>query len=124
MELVIRGRGAESPTILVHRTGALVEAGGAGPAPPGVTLAVLSGPAGRGLALAAGLPRPGRAVLDLFDIGGRRVRRLTDRTLPAGRTVEPWDGRDDTGRALGAGVYLASLETASGRASARVILLR
>ncbi|HUK64459.1 MAG TPA: hypothetical protein VLV15_14030, partial [Dongiaceae bacterium] len=39
----------------------------------------------------------------LFDTGGRRVRSL--RCAVDGAAV--WDGRDDTGRALPSGLYLA-----------------
>jgi hypothetical protein len=38
-------------------------------------------------------------------VQGRRVARLLERVLPAGRHVITWDGRDRTGRWTAAGVY-------------------
>jgi len=63
---------------------------------------------------------PGR--LELFDLQGRRVRTLADRTFARGAHVLVWDGRDDAGRALGPGLYFARLATPAGARTARVLL--
>jgi len=55
------------------------------------------------------LPVAGRARLGVYDIGGRRVAGLLDETLAAGPREATWDGRDQTGRPVPAGVYLARL---------------
>lgn len=73
--------------------------------------------------LAFDLPRAMRASVALFDLAGRRVRTLVDGQLPAGRSAPRWDGRDDAGRALPAGVYLALLSTDEGTRTRRVALL-
>lgn len=49
--------------------------------------------------------------LAVYDVTGRRVRQLQSGVLPAGAHVRHWDGRDDTGRPVAAGVYLARLDT-------------
>ena len=46
------------------------------------------------------------APVDLFDLQGRRVASLTP-SAAAGGTVWSWDGRDESGRAVGAGVLFA-----------------
>ena len=66
------------------------------------------------------LPGPGAVRLDLFDLQGRRVRSLTDRELPKGATLIPWDGRDAGGQAVGRGLYFARLVT---RSETRVVKL-
>ncbi len=68
------------------------------------------------------LPAAGAARLDLYDLRGRRVRRLLDRSLPAGAFDVTWDGRDDRGGRLAVGVYFARLETPRGARSARLLL--
>ena len=50
--------------------------------------------------------------LDVIDARGRIVRRLLAESCPAGLTEVPWDGRDDRGRKLSAGVYLYRLRAA------------
>ncbi len=70
---------------------------------------------------------PAAAPFDLavFDLRGRRVRTLAiGRPGPAGLSAVAWDGRDDQGRAVGAGVYLARLQTRDATASTKLVLVR
>jgi agmatine/peptidylarginine deiminase len=53
-----------------------------------------------------------QVCLDIIDARGRSVRRLVDEICPAGICEIPWDGKDDRGRALPAGVYLWRLRVA------------
>jgi photosystem II stability/assembly factor-like uncharacterized protein len=58
------------------------------------------------------LPAAGPVRLAIFDVTGRRVRTLRDGPAPAGPSRVAWDGRDEAGRAVAAGVYFARLEAA------------
>lgn len=67
-------------------------------------------PSGRGagavrLTLAA--PSAGAATIALYDVAGRRVRRLHDGPLAAGSHVFAWDGRGEDGRVAAPGLYFA-----------------
>lgn len=55
------------------------------------------------------LPRPGRCLLTIHDLHGRRVRHLVAAALTAGRHEFVWDGRGDDGRVLASGRYQARL---------------
>ena len=70
------------------------------------------------------LPRRGLTTVVLFNASGRLVRRLHEGDLPAGETTVSWDGRDDAGRKVPAGVYLVKVSTPEGEASGRVVLTR
>lgn len=70
------------------------------------------------------LPREGVAVLTIYDVSGRRVRRLLHDTLPAGRNTVSWDGRDDANRALGSGIYYYELRAADEQLTRRMLLLK
>lgn len=63
---------------------------------------------------------PARAI-EVYDVSGRRLRRLALGAGVAG--VLRWDGRDDDGRRLPAGLYFARLTSGSLRAQARVVLI-
>jgi hypothetical protein len=52
------------------------------------------------------LPRRSEVRLDVFDVGGRRVRTLVSATADAGGHAARWDGRDERGAPVAAGVYL------------------
>jgi len=69
------------------------------------------------------LPDRSSVRLDLYDLRGRKVRRLFDRDLPRGSFDVMWDGRDDRGARLRDGVYFVRLETTGGRRQTRLVLL-
>jgi hypothetical protein len=81
-------------------------------------------PARGATALQLSLASEARVRVTVYDLGGRRVRTLIDEVRPAGRGTVGWDGRDDAGRALGAGLYVVRLEGAGTTASRRVMLTR
>ncbi len=60
------------------------------------------------------LPRSGRVSLRVYDVSGRLVRTLADQTMEAGYHAMDWDGRDDGGASLQAGLYFCRLESAAG----------
>jgi hypothetical protein len=70
------------------------------------------------------LARAGASVtVDIFDVRGRRVRRLTETTVAAGPQSMSWDGFDSTGRAAPTGVYLYRIMASGREASGRMLLL-
>ncbi|MFN8588491.1 MAG: FlgD immunoglobulin-like domain containing protein [Candidatus Eisenbacteria bacterium] len=61
--------------------------------------------------------------LTIFDLAGRAVRRLDAGERPAGARSVSWDGRDDSRRAVPAGVYRARFTSASRSAFASLVRL-
>lgn len=66
---------------------------------------------------------PGRVQVTIHDVAGRRVARLSDVVHAAGIHRLHWDGTDDRGRALPAGVYVVRLTSGGERSTARIELL-
>jgi hypothetical protein len=81
-------------------------------------------PSGGGSLIAFGLPATATALLEVFDVSGRRVRILVDGTLPAGRHRAVWDGRDHDGRPVGDGVYFLRLSSAGDVVTGKVARIR
>ena len=69
------------------------------------------------------LPAAGEARLELVDVTGRRVW-IRHETLAAGAHAWSWDGHDEAGRALGAGLYLVRLVTPWGTRGTRLAWVR
>lgn len=67
------------------------------------------------------IPNSGRAVLTVVDVRGRRVRTLVDANLSAGSRAVGWDGCNDRGGRVSAGVYFAELRCASGAVRRRLV---
>jgi hypothetical protein len=74
--------------------------------------------------LAFALAHPGRVELAVFSVDGRRVRTLAIGPFAAGEHRATWDGRDDQGRVLSAGIYYAHLSVGRERFTRRLTLLR
>lgn len=75
-------------------------------------------------AFAFDLPTPGDVVVDVFDVRGARVRTIGEPGLPAGSHRIAWDGRDEAGRPVPAGVYFAAVRGVGAASRQRVVLVR
>jgi hypothetical protein len=73
-------------------------------------------------AIRFGLMETQKVVLSIYDATGRSVRVLVDETRDAGHYNMTWNGRDDTGRRLSAGVYFVKLTTETFKSARKVIL--
>ncbi len=62
--------------------------------------------------------------LTVYSATGRRVRALGSGMFDAGRHEVTWDGRDDAGQDVAAGVYLVEGRSRDGSVTARTLLLR
>ncbi len=63
--------------------------------------------------------------LSVYDASGRRIRTLESGVFAAGVRTVRWDGRDDRGRPVAAGVYFARLSTRTRvEARERIVVVR
>jgi hypothetical protein len=70
------------------------------------------------------LAAPGETSIGIFEVRGREVRRLSTGLLPAGSHAIRWDGRDERGEALPAGVYFLRGRFDGATHTGRVVLAR
>jgi len=70
------------------------------------------------------LSSSGPAVLAIFDVGGRVVRTVHDGVLDAGAHEFVWDGTDDRGHTVAAGVYWSQLDTDGWSGNKKMILVK
>ncbi|MEJ2719971.1 MAG: family 43 glycosylhydrolase [bacterium] len=56
------------------------------------------------------IPRAGYVTVDVFDVQGKRIRRLRDQNEAAGTYNLLWDGRNSRGEALSSGIYFYRLQ--------------
>lgn len=98
---------------------------GASDAPPlalGIAR-VTPNPFNLGTTLWLDVPRTDHLTLRVFDLRGRLVRTLWQGSLAPGQHPISWDGRDETGRPVAKGVYLARLTPASPGWETRKLML-
>lgn len=70
-----------------------------------------------------GLPASGRVNLAIYNVLGQRVRLLVDDYLQAGNKSAIWDGKNDQGKRVSAGIYMYKLEVGSHAEMKKLILL-
>jgi hypothetical protein len=71
------------------------------------------------------LPEQSHVVLAVYDAAGRRVRVLVDGDQPSGVHSSPWDGYDENGRRVSAGVYFYQLRVGGKPAGTqRMVIVR
>jgi hypothetical protein len=71
-----------------------------------------------------GVSEAGSVRLAIFDLLGRKLRTLVDDAQAVGTKLVAWDGRDDRGNVLPAGMYTYRLETASGIVSRTLTIVK
>ena len=69
------------------------------------------------------MAEPGHVTLRLCDLAGRTITILFNDWHGAGELHADWDGRDEAGRSVAAGVYLAVLQSGDRSSSLKVVLL-
>jgi hypothetical protein len=61
----------------------------------------------------------------IFDVAGRKVKKLTDRVFEGGKSHQlRWDGTNDEGRKVAGGVYFYQLQTPSFTSQKKLTVLR
>ena len=70
------------------------------------------------------LPEGEKVELTIHSLTGQRVVRLVSATQPAGYYTVTWDGRDEVGRQVAAGVYLYEIRAGAYRAVRKMVLVK
>jgi hypothetical protein len=81
-------------------------------------------PAHGSLRLRFGLPRRSDVELELFDVTGRRIKTLARGTRAPGWYEIDWQGRDEAGGAVDAGLYFLRLRADGREIKQRLVWLR
>jgi len=68
--------------------------------------------------------KSGIVSICIFDVTGRMVRLVIDEQKAPGRYTASWNGTDDTGSAVGSGVYFARLTAGGDTKEQKVLLIK
>ena len=89
---------------------------------PVIELAAWPNPFNPRVNLAVTVPRDGVVRVEVYDARGRRVRRVHDGLLTAGRHEFAWDGTLINGLSAPSGVYFAQVVAGGGKVVRKVVL--
>lgn len=98
---------------------------GVGPNAPAsrLSFAVYPNPA-KNARLSFTLPRAGDVDLSVYDLAGRKLATIVKGQLPAGEFSKAWNGLDDAGRKMGAGIYFYRLQFENEKLTKSGVLLQ
>mgnify|MGYP002641682586 CR=1 FL=1 len=66
----------------------------------------------------------GEIDLNIYDLGGHLVKTLATQEFAAGHYSRRWDGRDNNGSLMPAGVYLVRIQSAAATDSKKITLVK
>lgn len=92
--------------------------------PVACRLSAFPNPFNASIMLRAEIAVDGPARLVIFDVGGRRVRVIVERSLAAGSHTFHWDGRSAAGGDAPSGIYFGCLVAAGRAAVTKLVLIR
>lgn len=64
------------------------------------------------------------AFVEIFNVAGRRIRRLSSPRPATGRDLFEWDGKDNSGNTVPGGIYFVHVRSGDLTSSKRFVLLR
>jgi hypothetical protein len=70
------------------------------------------------------LPQRSRVTLDIYNILGERIKTLVNQSQDAGNKIAMWDGTDNLGRQVSAGVYLYQIQAGEFTQTRKMLLLK
>ena len=94
------------------------------PPAPGLALRAAPNPFTRGVILSFSAAASERSTVRIFSRDGRLVRQLG--AMPSGENAwrTAWDGRDDRGRSVAPGLYIARVEAGGRAGTLRIVRLK
>ena len=120
------GQGSAQPIAAPpDSTPAGAPAAAAASAPAGFSASVATGARAGTASLTLALTRPGPVRIDIYDLAGRRVRRVADAEFMApGLHSITLDDRSDAGERLGNGVYFYRVQAPERSVTGRFVIVR
>jgi hypothetical protein len=129
-ELFVTVQSILSPSVVIHDTvtvtaGDLVGVGDAVPDYTGIEHSCYPNPFNPFVNIHFTVPEPGgRTTLEIYDVGGRRVRTIFTGNVKEGVFTKTWDGLDETGKPAASGIYFYRISVEEKSVSGKMILVR
>jgi len=70
------------------------------------------------------LPEQAQVTLSVYDLLGKKIKTLVNQSQDAGNNIAVWDGTDNLGRQVSAGVYLYRIKAGEFIQTRKMLLLK
>jgi len=91
---------------------------------PEIALSLFPNPGLRGITIEYFIDVLSRVELVVYDVSGKRVKILINKKVGIGKHKTHWDGKDEKGNSVPAGVYFVRLFTDKGTRVEKAVLIR
>ncbi len=92
--------------------------------PPTAELACYPNPFNPETNIAFDISRDSEVTITVYNLKGQRVRKLLDRQMEAGSHSIVWNGRDETGKSCGSGVYLIRMRSGQDTFTSKALMMK
>jgi hypothetical protein len=116
--------GADAKHALLVDIASPIPTGASLPRTPAASLQAFPNPFNPQVTIRYTVPRAGDVRLDIHSVDGAHVRSLVHGYRTAGAEATVWDGRNEQGRAVSSGVYVAVLRTGASHVVQKVTLIK
>jgi flagellar hook assembly protein FlgD len=65
-----------------------------------------------------------QVTLGIYDVLGKQIKTLVNQSQDAGNKIAMWDGTDELGRQVSAGVYLYQIQAGDFSQTRKMVLLK
>ena len=69
-------------------------------------------------------PEQAQVTLGIYDLLGKQIKTLVNQSQDAGNKIAMWDGTDNLGRQVSAGVYLYQIQAGEFTQTRKMLLLK
>ena len=70
------------------------------------------------------LAKQAQVTLGIYDLLGKQIKTLVNQSEDAGKRIAVWDGTDNLGRQVSAGVYLYQIQAGEFSQTRKMLLLK
>ena len=94
------------------------------PLPTEFAVSVYPNPFNPSTTISYELPKASPVTVVIYDVLGQQIRQLISQHNSAGRYQVQWDARDNQGRGVASGVYIAKIDAGTSTLSQKMLLLK
>lgn len=86
-----------------------------------LSLSLMPNPVKESTTITVYVPKSGPAIVSIYSVNGRKITDIVNKNLPEGIFTIQWNGKDDHGNKVPAGIYFCCLSTSNASKNVKLI---
>ena len=93
------------------------------PSLPGISSFIFPNPFNERVRISYELVRSSEVSISIYNIVGTKIKILSDQILSPGEYANDWDGRNETGEKVPAGIYFYTIRAGKSNTCGKIVLM-